>query len=168
LARILFGLAVGFAALSLQPALELWVPFGASPDLVLVWMCVYAVRLGGTQGIALGFAAGTLEGAVVGKSIGAFCASRTLAGWFAVWAGRYLPREGVWSAGLISWGATWVAEGAFLLVSPRVGFSRWIATAGAISLANGVAAMPLAWLVDRVERVTSRGRKMGLGPLRAR
>lgn len=151
----------------MQPVLANTVPFGAGPDLLLTLACVYAFRIGGAAGVAIGFGAGVLHGSMVGKCIGSFCASRTAAAWVGVWSARYLPRESLLSAAVVCCGATWVAEGAFLILSPRFGFLRWGGAVALSSLMNAAAAIPVAYVIGVLDRALRRGRRRRLGAMRA-
>jgi hypothetical protein len=158
MAGLLFSVFLALVVLAVQPALGAIAPMGATPDLILALACAYAMRIE-TQGtISIGFGAGLLDGLMVGKSLGSFCASRTVAMVFAAWAKGVLLREGALSTGMICSGATWICELVFAVLSPRAGFFTWLETVALLAFFNAAAAMVLFEVIDLFESLSRRRR----------
>lgn len=88
LRRIVFGLIV-FVLLALQSANTL-VVFGVNPDIMLIVVLLYSVRVGEFKGEIFGFVVGLLQDAMSGGIFGLNAFVYTFLGWFTNFYKKYI------------------------------------------------------------------------------
>jgi cell shape-determining protein MreD len=124
--------------------------FGARPDLLAVVVYVAALRLRPRGGVALGFLAGAVSGALAGANMAHWIVSRVLAGFVLGWVGRSRVALSPPVVGAATAAATLGSQLAFMLLAAPPDIGGFLkATIGA-AIYNGVLAVVFDMLLGRV------------------
>lgn len=142
--RAAFTAAVILFLVALQFSVISWARIaGVEPDLLLVVTVVIALFSGPRAGMATGFSAGLIQGALLGRGIGVYSGAKTIVGYLAGAAGGRLFVENL----LVNMGATAVMtlvhEGIVGIFAPRggAGVSRTVALGVGQAAYNAAAAL---------------------------
>jgi hypothetical protein len=134
--------AVLFIAVFAAPVFDLGPIQGVRPNPAIALMVVIALTMTPAGGAAVGFATGLLEGAVAGRSPGAFLVSRTVAGFAAGCLRLVVLGESVWMSALATFGATIGTEFVFYIMSPKAAIGSWGGRMLIEALINAALAVP--------------------------
>jgi rod shape-determining protein MreD len=124
--------------------------FGGQPDFVLTVALTCALLSDAATGALLGAAAGLFSGALCGQAVGAYMASRSLAGFLA---GGFTARLYGTNPGVVLLGvfvASVVSEILFGLAAPRLSLLHWVQSALVGGAMNALLAVPLSFLLRRL------------------
>jgi len=140
--RAAFTAAVVLFCAGLQFTLVNWARIaGVEPDLLLVVTVVIALLSGPRAGMATGFSAGLVEGALLGRGIGVYAGAKTAVGYLAGVAGGRLFVENL----LVTMGAsavmTLVHEAIIGIFTPRAAVFTTIALAVGQAVYNAAVAL---------------------------
>lgn len=141
-----------FLAVVFQPLVYDWLSIGIYvPDTILITMLCCSLMSNRSTGAFLGFVAGFLYSAtVVGKTIPEFCISMSAAGFWAAWVPVWIRREYIFTAVLVVFSGTIIAETTFLLLHPgNLMFVSWMKATFIKAVYNGVLAIPTYALLKR-------------------
>ena len=121
------GWAVAFAvvlALALQTSLlDRATVWGVRPDIVLIVVCIAALRLGPVRGAGIGMAAGFLADLAGGRLIGLGAMAKAIAGLAVGWVGRRLFSENVVVSVAVVAGASAIEHAVYLVGAWVLGLS---------------------------------------------
>jgi len=143
---ILLWIAGGFQ-LSLSYPMSIW---GASPDFLLVVVVVWSLFAERRNGAAMGFFAGTIQGAVAGGHLATYSVIRTVIGFVVGWLTGLEFEGNIAVAFIVTASATTVAQIAYLLLSPKGAILPFLLATIVSAMYNGVLAMPLYALLKKV------------------
>ena len=123
---------------------------GVGPDFLLVVVVCAGLFASRRNGAILGFLAGVIHGAIAGGHIAAYVVTRTLVGFVVGWF-TGMEFEGNMAVGfIVTAAATLATQLTFLLLNPRGAIlASVLATIGS-AMYNGVLAMPLYALLNKV------------------
>jgi len=125
---------------------------GVEPDLLLVVTVVIALLSGPRAGMAIGFSAGVIEGALLGRGIGVYAAAKTVAGYIAGVAGGRLFAENLIVTMVATAVVTLVHEGIVGIFTPGAGMGRIIALAAGQGAYNAGVALIVGAALRRARR----------------
>lgn len=127
-----------------------WAIGPAIPNFLLVLAAAWSPFLNRSQGALLGFAIGTLNGAVVGANLSQYVVSRTLTSFLAAWANdiRFAPSlPTLFATGFFS---TVFANLAMMFLAPPPGIGAYLGATILSAVYNGVLVWPVYALLKRI------------------
>ena len=116
LGLIVLGLAALVLEATLLPVFKL---AGIKPDLQIIFLSIYALLRGKSQGAGLGFIYGLLEDVYLGKYIGLNAVSKMIVGYFTGFSKNRLNEKNWLVPGLLAFGAT-IGQGLLVLLLGRI------------------------------------------------
>jgi rod shape-determining protein MreD len=148
--RIVVAIIALWAAACFQEIAPRLAILGATPDFLLVTMVVLSLHTSRRGGAVLGFFAGFLQGALASSLMGYYVVSRTLAGFFAAWSRDIRFEQSWWLVFLTAFFATAFALAIRLFLPPAQAISPFALATILTATYNGVLAMPLYALLNRL------------------
>ena len=136
--------------------------FGAKPDLILIVLIAWSLAADPVFGAGLGFAAGLIQGAAVGLSLGSFIVTRTITGFLAGFVTTRLFTDKPFVPVASAASLTLVCEGVFLLANPRLALLAAARIVAGKCIYNAALALLLYWIL----RVFETRRKIRLANAR--
>lgn len=124
--------------------------FDARPDFLLVATAVLSLHARRTGGAVLGFCAGFVGGALASSAMGYYVVSRTVTGFFASWSREIRFEQAPWLVFLTTFFATALATAIRLFLPPARSISPFLEATLLTATYNGVLAMPLYALLNRL------------------
>ena len=150
--RVAFTAGVIIICVALQFRGREWVAIGqVKPDLLLAVTVVMGLWSGPRAGMAVGFTAGVLEGALLDRGIGPLAATRTIVGYLAGTIGRRVFAENLLVVGGAAAGLALAQELMVDVLTTSMRLSPLLAYLGR-ALYSGVAALVLGLVLRRARR----------------
>ncbi len=130
--------------------------FGATPDFLMTATIAISLCLPRAPGAATGFAAGVIQGALVGASMAHYVMSRAIAGFVAAWSRGLRFELTPPAVGITAAAVTVFSSLMFLFTAAPRGIVGYMGDTIGSAMYNGVLAMPLYALLRRVLHPTVR------------
>jgi rod shape-determining protein MreD len=148
--RIIVCVVVLWVAACFQAIAPRLAVLGATPDFLLVAMVALSLHTSRKGGAGLGFIAGFVQGALASASMGYYVVSRTLVGFLTSWSKDIRFEHSWWLVFLTAFAATALAQAIQLFLPPATSISPFAAATILTATYNGVLAMPLYALLNRL------------------
>lgn len=123
---------------------------GVTPDFLLLVTTVSGLMMSRPAGAVTGFAAGLIQGALIGANLSHYVVSRALAGFFAAWIRQLRFDNNAIVIALTTAALTVFAEIAFMLTAGPKGIAGFLGDTMGTAIYNGVLAIPVYALLKRV------------------
>jgi rod shape-determining protein MreD len=138
---------------ALSPHLSI---FGARPDFILVLVSPLSIFVPRNKGAALGFAGGVLQGAIAGGHLAASAISKAVAGFMGSWSRKIELERNFIVVFVTTFVVSLIAGLVWMFVAAPKGIAVYLGDTIGSAMYNGVLAIPVYMLLERVLNTRSR------------